>query len=143
MSQVQFFSADKKVNLINRKLFKISLLKIFKAERKKVRVLSIIFCSDNFLLEINQRHLNHDYYTDVITFEFYNQQNFLSGEVYISVERIKENAKVFLSSYQIELRRVIIHGVLHLCGFNDKTTKQRKLMRIKEDYYLEKFSREI
>ena len=97
--------------------------------------LSIIFCSDEYLIDINKRHLNHDYYTDIITFN-YNIEKNLNGDLFISVDRVKDNASAFNENFNMELFRVIIHGVLHLCGFNDKTTKEQKEMRQKENHYL-------
>ena len=97
--------------------------------------LSIIFCSDEFLLEINKKHLNHDYYTDIVTFN-YNVKKKLNGDLFISVDRVKDNASIFNENFNVELFRVIIHGVLHLCGFNDKTTNEQKEMRQKENHYL-------
>ena len=97
--------------------------------------LSIIFCDDKYLLDLNKKHLNHDYYTDIITFN-YNVEKKLSGDLFISVDRVKDNASVFNENFNLELFRVIIHGVLHLCGFNDKTTSEQREMRQKENHYL-------
>jgi|TARA_B100001939_G_C16659992_1_gene495513 rRNA maturation RNase YbeY len=97
--------------------------------------LSIIFCCDEYLLDINKKHLNHDFYTDIITFN-YNVEKKLNGDLFISVDRVKDNAILFNENFNVELFRVIIHGVLHLCGFNDKTIDEQKEMRSKENYYL-------
>ena len=97
--------------------------------------LSIIFCCDEYLLDINKKHLNHDFYTDIITFN-YNVEKKLNGDLFISVDRVKDNAILFNENFNVELFRVIIHGVLHLCGFNDKTIDEQKEMRSKEKYYL-------
>ena len=94
--------------------------------------LSFIFCSDEYLKEINVKYLNHDFFTDVITFD-YSKEKLLFGDVYVSTDRVKENAKTYNSSFNKELFRVIIHGVLHLCGFNDKTKKEKSLIRSKEN----------
>ena len=94
--------------------------------------LSFIFCSDEYLKEINVKYLNHDFFTDVITFD-YSKEKLLFGDVYVSTDRVKENAKKYSSSFNKELFRVIIHGVLHLCGFNDKTKKEKTLIRSKEN----------
>ena len=94
--------------------------------------LSFIFCSDEYLKEINVKYLNHDFFTDVITFD-YSKEKLLFGDVYVSTDRVKENAKTYSSSFNKELFRVIIHGVLHLCGFNDKTKKEKTLIRSKEN----------
>ena len=101
----------------------------------KLGELSIIFCSDEYLIDINKKHLNHNYYTDIITFN-YNIEKNLNGDLFISVDRVKDNASAFNENFNMELFRVIIHGVLHLCGFNDKTTKEQKEMRQKENHYL-------
>lgn len=101
--------------------------------------LSCIFCSDDFLLDINRRFLNHDFYTDIISFSLAEHSMPVQGEIYISVERIKDNAKTFGTSVRMELLRVIFHGALHLCGYNDHTSKEVKLMRQKENYYLRHF----
>ena len=97
--------------------------------------LSFIFCSDEYLKKINIKYLNHDFFTDVITFD-YSKNKLLFGDVYISTERVKENATTYNSSFNKELFRVIIHGVLHLCGFNDKTKKEKTLIRAKENEFL-------
>ena len=97
--------------------------------------LSFVFCSDDYLRKLNIKHLNQDYFTDVITFD-YSKDMSLIGDVFISTERVKENAKLFNVSFNEELFRVIIHGVLHLCGFNDKTKEEKAEMRSKENNFL-------
>ena len=101
----------------------------------KTGEISIIFCSDDYLLDINKKYLNHDYFTDIITFN-YNEKNTIIGDLFISVDRVKEIAKELKVDFNNELFRVIIHGVLHLCGYNDKTQDQQKEIRAKEDEYL-------
>lgn len=98
--------------------------------------LAIVLCSDPYLLKMNNQHLNHDYFTDIITFS-YNTDNQVSGDLFISVDRLKDNAVMFDVSFDEELERIIYHGVLHLCGYNDKTDKEISVMREKEKYYLE------
>ncbi len=98
--------------------------------------LSIIFCSDNYLLNINKQFLGHDYYTDIVTFDYVEDQT-VSGDLFISVDRVKENAALLHLPFTHELYRVILHGVLHLVGYKDKTKTEQKLMREREDYYLE------
>ena len=95
----------------------------------------IVFCSDSFLLDLNKKHLNHDYFTDIITFS-YTTLDRISGDLFISVDRVKENALKEGVSFERELERVVYHGVLHLCGYNDKTPEEIKEMRSKENYYL-------
>lgn len=98
--------------------------------------ISVILCSDEYLLEMNRQHLNHDYYTDVITFD-YSEVNLISGDLFISVDRVKENSFDFNVSFSKELLRVIVHGVLHLLGFKDKSEDEIVLMRSKENFYLD------
>lgn len=97
--------------------------------------MNYIFCSDTRLLEINKKFLNHDYYTDIISFDF-SEGVSTQAEVYISIDRVKENARGLGVSFKSELHRVVFHGALHLCGYGDKTKKARETMRKKEDYYL-------
>ena len=109
---------------------------IFKKEKTKAQDLNIIFCSDDFLLNINREYLNHDYTTDIITFEISRDLNGITAEIYISVDSIIKNSIDYQSTIKNELHRVIFHGVLHLCGYKDKSTKDIALMRSKEDQYL-------
>lgn len=111
-----------------------------KHEKRITGDLSFNFCSDDYLLSVNKEHLNHDYYTDIITFDFC-EENIVSGDIYISIERVKENAKTERKTIQNELHRVIIHGVLHLCGYKDKKPADARIMREKEDFYLSLFGK--
>jgi len=104
-------------------------------ENKTIGEIVFVFCTDEFLLAKNIKHLNHDFLTDVITFD-YCDDNLIAGDVLISAERVKENAKNFKVNFLNELQRVMVHGLLHLLGYNDKTEKDREMMRKKEDYYL-------
>lgn len=104
-------------------------------ERKKTGDISFIFCSDEYLLRINQQYLEHDYYTDIITFDDVSG-DLISGDIFISVDRVRENAEVYGQSFSDELHRIIIHGVLHLLGYKDKEPEQKEIMTGKEDYYL-------
>jgi len=97
--------------------------------------IAVIFCSDSYLLSINKQHLNHDYYTDIITFS-YVEEGVISGDLFISIDRVSENARKEQVSKTNELSRVIIHGLLHLCGYNDKEDDEIKVMREKEKEYL-------
>lgn len=138
MQLVHFFNADKKATFKNRNKLKIFLIKLLKKEgARELLNLSYIFCSDNYLLEINREFLHHDFYTDIITFDLSSDKTTLTGEIYISIDRVKENAKGLGTSYHEELHRVIFHGALHLCGFKDKTKQQKDTMRIMEDKTLE------
>jgi len=104
-------------------------------EEKNLGEINYIFCNDNDLLEINIKHLNHNTLTDIISFDF-SLGDIISGDVFISTERIAENALGLGFSFQEELHRVMIHGILHYCGYGDKTEEQKTQMRAKEDYYL-------
>lgn len=110
-------------------------MQVAKAEKKQIGNLSYIFCSDNYLLEMNRQYLQHDYYTDVITFD-YSRGNMIAGDIFISTDRVKENAKKLGVNYKHETLRVICHGLLHLCGHQDKTLAQQKKMRQLEEKYL-------
>lgn len=101
--------------------------------------ISLIFCSDEYLLDMNRTHLDHDYYTDIITFDYTDNQ-IVSGDLFISIDRVRDNASDFNVSFDHELHRVIIHGVLHLCGYKDKSDDEEKLMRTKENIALSMIS---
>lgn len=105
------------------------------SEIRRIGNISIIFCSDNYVLDINQKYLQHDYFTDIITFD-YCEGDRLSGDLFISVDSVRENSIEFGTEFKDELNRVIIHGLLHLVGYDDHTEKDIKLMRSKENYYL-------
>lgn len=105
------------------------------SEIRRIGNISIIFCSDNYVLDINQKYLQHDYFTDIITFD-YCEGDRLSGDLFISVDSVRENSVEFGTEFKDELNRVIIHGILHLVGYDDHTEKDIKLMRSKENYYL-------
>jgi len=105
---------------------------VIKSENKKVGEINYIFCDDEYLLQINQEHLQHDFYTDIISFD-YTVGNEINGDVFVSVERVKDNALDFNVSFEEELKRVLVHGVLHYCGYKDKSEADVLLMRSKED----------
>lgn len=112
---------------------------ILQEETKKQKgAICIVFCNDKQLLKINQEYLQHDFFTDIITFD-YSEENTISGDLTISLERVKENAIRFKTTYFVELLRVIIHGILHLCGYKDKRSLEKILMRFKENLYLNNF----
>ena len=101
--------------------------------------ITFIFCSDAYLLEVNKQYLNHDYFTDIITFD-YVEGGVVSGDIFISCDRVKENAAEFKTGFDNELMRIVIHGVLHLLGYKDKSKKDKLMMTSKEDYYLNELS---
>lgn len=105
------------------------------SEIKTLGDISIIFCSDNYILDVNIKYLHHDYFTDVITFD-YCEGDRLSGDLFISIDSVRENAIEFGTDFDEELHRVIVHGLLHLIGYDDHTPEDQKVMRAKEDYYL-------
>jgi rRNA maturation RNase YbeY len=111
---------------------------VISSEGKKTGEISFIFCDDEYLLEINQKYLDHDTYTDIISFDA-SVGNILNGDIFISTERVSENADSYEVEFSEELKRVIIHGVLHLCGYKDKTPDQEKLMREKEEEKMKMF----
>jgi rRNA maturation RNase YbeY len=137
-STVSFFFETKGFSFTNRTLLKTFISSIFIKEKKKLHSLNYIFVSDKRLLEINQQFLQHDYYTDIITFEM-GKGPATEGEIYISIDRIKDNAQQLGNTFKAELHRVIFHGALHLCGYGDKTANEEKTMRKKEDHYLSKY----
>ena len=108
---------------------------IIQCEEKKLGTINYIFCDDEYLLKINQDFLQHDYYTDIITFDKVRGKS-ISGEIFISLQRVKENAEIFQKPYEQERRRVMAHGILHLCGYKDKTPEEQEIMRSKENFYL-------
>lgn len=112
------------------------LASIFKNEGIEFKTVSYIFCKDDYLLTLNQRYLEHDTFTDILTFTLSGKYTPITSEIYISIERVKENANSLGTPYEQELLRVMIHGILHLCGFSDHTPRQKLLMRKREDYYL-------
>ena len=108
------------------------------SEEKQLGEVSFIFCEDDYLLKINQEYLNHDTYTDIISFDN-SVGNILGGDIFISIERVRENAKEFGVVFEEELRRVMSHGLLHFCGYKDKTPKESELMREKEEEKMKMF----
>ena len=137
-NKVRFHSQIKYLRLPNRNQLKRFLDSIFRNEGKKIKSLNYIFCSDKELLKINIDFLNHDYFTDIITFDL-SEKDGIVGEIYISLERVRENAQQLKLPVIEELHRVIFHGALHLCGFRDKTTADKLLMTKKEDEYLYRY----
>ena len=122
----------KKLDLNN---YNVWLENIIKQEKKRLGDLVYVFCNDNYLIEKNIKFLNHNNYTDVITFD-YCDEDIISGDILISVERVKDNAKKFNVEFLSELDRVMAHGLLHLLGYRDKTSSDSKVMRLKENFYL-------
>ncbi len=137
-SKVCFFFEKPGFSLENRGHLKTFIEALFRKEKKKLGSLNYIFCSDKRLLEINRQYLAHDYYTDIITFDL-SASDATEAEVYISIDRVKDNARALGVTFKSELHRVIFHGALHLCGYGDKKIADQKIMRKKEDLYLIKY----
>jgi probable rRNA maturation factor len=134
---IQFSSHRIRFKLPNPKKTSAWIEKVVKAEKSKIGSLSYVFCSDHYLLQINQQYLNHDSLTDIITFDYTEKgSEYLEGEIYISIDRVKENARKLGTDFPNEFHRVIIHGVLHLVGYKDKSLKKKGEMRKIEDRYL-------
>lgn len=131
---VQFLSQQFSFNLKKKAVVKKLILSIIKKEKQKAGNIVFTFCDDTFLLDLNKKFLKHNTLTDIITFQYPDKK--LSSEIFISVPRVRENAKKFKVPFENELNRVMIHGILHLCGYKDKTTVKKKEMRKREDYYL-------
>ena len=134
--KIHFFTEDIDFKLKNKTHLKKWIIETVQAEESYVGELNFIFCSDEYLLKINQEYLNHDTYTDIITFDSCGEDDEISGDIFISAERVAENASQLKIDFQNELHRVIIHGVLHLIGFLDKSPEDKTLMTSKEDQYL-------
>ena len=139
MFSIRFYNADKKLTITQKKLLTSFIPSIFSNENKSLNSLAIISCSDDYLLDLNKQFLNHDYYTDILTFDLSKKEDIV-GEIYISLDRIKENSLSHEVSFQEEFFRILFHGVLHLCGYEDKTPTNKLQMTSKEDFYLDKFS---
>lgn len=137
--KINFFSDDISPTLRNRTKLKDFIEDVFKKEKREIELISYIFCSDKALLLINKKFLKHDFFTDIITFDLSSGKKKISAEIYISVDRVKENAKILGVSSRSELHRVIFHGALHLCGFKDKSKKDAEKMRKTENKLLDKF----
>jgi len=138
---IWFHSEDIQYSLPNKRKTKSWLHAAALEEGCKIKSLNYIFCSDNRLLEINQEHLKHDFYTDVITFEYSNSCKSIEGDVFLSIERIQDNARKYAVPLEEELKRVMIHGLLHLLGYTDTSKEEQRIMRQKEDYYLNLFKK--
>lgn len=134
--KIHFFYQDVRVALQNREALKTFLIKLFRKEQTALTSLNVVFCSDEGLLEINRQYLQHNYFTDIITFPLSAEGTPVEAELYISIDRVRENAKENKISFKDELHRVIFHGCLHLVGYNDKSSQQIKKIREREDYYL-------
>jgi rRNA maturation RNase YbeY len=131
---INFFCQNVFFSLKKKSVVKTWILSAIQKEKKKAGEVFFIFCNDKFLLSLNKKFLKHNTFTDIITFQYPSEK--LSAEIFISIPRVRENAKKFKVSFEDELHRVMIHGILHLCGYKDKTPTHKKKMRKREDFYL-------
>lgn len=135
-SNIHFFSEDLPFNLPQKTALRSWIVSTIKAESYQLKEINFIFCSDSYLLEMNRTYLNHDTFTDIITFDNSEERGIIVGDVFISIDRIRENAQRFGVSETDELHRVMIHGVLHLLGYGDKSKEKKAQMTAKENQYL-------
>ena len=133
---IDFFSEDIDFELPQQEQVIAWLQSVAKSENADIQELSYVFCTDEYLLEMNQQYLEHDTFTDVITFDYAEEEGIIEGDVFISVERTRENASGLGIAHLDELHRVMVHGLLHLLGYTDKTEADQQEMRNKEDFYL-------
>ena len=131
---INFFCQDISFSLKKKGAVETWILATIRKEKRKAGDINFIFCNDKYLLALNKKFLKHNTLTDIITFQYPSDK--LSAEIFISIQRVKENAKKFEVSFENELQRVMIHGILHLCGYTDKTPAKKKQMRKREDLYL-------
>jgi probable rRNA maturation factor len=132
---IEIFFEDTEVLDVSPDFFVSWLSNVVADEGSELGDITLVFCSDNYLLEMNKKHLDHDYYTDIITFD-YTEELVVSGDLFISVDRVRENAVDNKVMFHVELNRVVGHGVLHLLGYNDKSEEEQELMTHKEDWAL-------
>ena len=138
MGKINFFTCDTSFSVKNKRKIGNWLLEVLRKEKKpEVDSINIIICSDKYLLDINRQFLNHDFLTDIITFTYSPEDKSLEGELYISIDRVKENSKNLNLPVEAEINRVIVHGILHLCGYNDKRKEEKEFMRGLENRYLQ------
>ena len=138
---INFFCEDIEFKVPQSRITKTWLKSIATTEGFELNQLNYLFCSDEHILSINRQYLEHDFYTDIITFDNSEDEKVIEGDIFISIERVQENAKNLNQIFEVEFRRVLAHGVLHLCGYNDTDDSQEEMMRTKEDFYLSLFSK--
>lgn len=136
---ISFNNADKKATLTQKTALKSFITKQIGKEGIQIESLQYVFCTDNYLLEINKQFLAHDYYTDIISFDLSEEKGLLIGEIYISLDRVKDNAQTHGVTMREELLRVLFHGALHFCGYKDKKPKDASLMRSMEDKWIKSY----
>ena len=134
---IRYFTEDIDIAFKGKSVHNAWLKAVSEEEGRRPGQISVIFCSDPYLLEINRKYLGHDYYTDIITFD-YSEGDTISGDLFISVDTVRSNAEYYSADFKDELDRVIVHGVLHLIGYDDHTDEQTAEMRARENHYLER-----
>lgn len=137
-SNIRFFSEEINFTLKNKLKTRNWLAYVIREEKNSPLNINYIFCSDKYLSELNKKYLHHNTFTDILTFPDLSNSKKISGDIYISIERIQENAENYLQLVDNELARVMVHGILHLLGYKDKTPRDKEIMTRKEDYYLDK-----
>lgn len=142
MAKISFNTGDRPFIFQQKMLLKNFIESIFKKEKKQLAGVRYVFCSDDMLLDINRNFLQHDYFTDIITFGLSEKGEPIEGEIYISIDRVKDNAQMLGVTYKEEMLRVLFHGALHLCGYKDKTKSEIITMRAKEDQYLQLYAKQ-
>ena len=133
---IRYFQEDIRFDLKQKMQNNRWLKMVAGSEMRRIGAVNIIFCSDNYILDVNMRYLQHDYFTDIITFD-YCEKDILSGDLFIRIDSVRENALFYGVPFADELDRVMVHGLLHLIGYDDHTEEQIREMRAKEDYYLQ------
>ena len=137
---IYFFNEESNYKLKSLNQTRNWIKEAIESENYVLKSINFIFCSDNYLLKINQQYLNHDTYTDIITFDNSEIDNQIESDIFISIERVKENSKAYKARLNTELHRIIIHGTLHLLGYKDKSLKEKELMTAKENEYLSRLN---
>jgi rRNA maturation RNase YbeY len=137
-SSIFFFKEGVSFRINRRERLIKWILRVVRAEGASVGIVNFIFCGDPYLKRINKQYLSHDYFTDIVTFDNATGKNIVSGDIFISVDRVRSNAGTYAVSFDDELHRVMIHGILHLLGYRDKNRKQKSEMRAREDHWLQK-----
>ena len=133
---IRYFNEDIKFVLKQKLLNNRWLKTVAGSEMRRIGDINIIFCSDNYILDVNMKYLEHDYFTDIITFD-YCEKDILSGDLFISIDSVRENASFYGTDFEDELNRVMVHGILHLIGYDDHSENDIAQMRAKENYYLQ------
>lgn len=136
---IRFFTEDIAFDLPQKQKVRKWLNALANAESCVVGDLNYIFCSDDYLLDVNRQYLDHDYYTDIITFDNSESEERLDGDIFVSIDRVQDNAQALSVAFEVELRRVLAHGLLHLSGYGDKSEAEERTMRAKEDFYLQQY----